>query len=149
MYTAAVAAGPPPATVKAARQPLPDGRVAYTYQVTNNSKSNIAMVWVGYVFRSEEPELNVMPIGWDFFKGPPKDSCISPDGWECSVITQEESNYHFMEWSIKESGAVPFMPGKALNGFTVILPQADDTYLNGHFTVFFDSDEPFSSRLSY
>jgi hypothetical protein len=148
LYTAAFASGPPPATVKASSKHLRDGRVAYTYKVINNSKSNIAMVWVGYVFRSEEPELNVMPVGWDFFKGLPKSSCTSPEGWECLVITQEESDYHFMEWSIKESGAVPFKPGKVLKGFTVILPKADDTYLKGNFTVFFDADEPFSSRIS-
>jgi len=148
LYTAVFASGASLATVKASSKRLPDGRVAYTYQVTNNSKSNIAMVWVGYVFRSEEPELNVMPVGWDFFKGLPKGSCISPDGWECSVITQEESNRHFIEWSIKESGGASFKPGNVLKGFTVILPSADDTYRKGHFTVFFAGDEPFSSRLS-
>lgn len=148
LYTTSFASGQPLATVKAAVHTLPDGRMSYTYEVTNNSKSNIAMVWVGYVFRGEEPELDVMPVGWDFFKGPPKGSCISPEGWDCLVITQEESTRHFIEWSIKENGVVPFKPGKVLNGFTVILPKADDTYLNGPFTVFFDDDEPFSSLIS-
>ena len=89
-----------------------------------------------------------MPVGWNFFKGLPKGSCTSPEGWDCTVITQEESNLHFLEWSVKESGAALFKPGKSLKGFTVILPKADDAYLKGHFTVFFDSDEPFSSCLT-
>jgi len=148
LSTAAFAYGASLATVKAASHTLPDGRVEYIYSVTNNSKSNIAMVWVGYVFRSEEPELNIMPVGWDFFKGLPKGSCISPEGWDCLVVTQEESNRHFLEWSIKESGAVPFKHGKVLNGFTIILPKADAAYLKGHFTVFFDNDEPYSSSLT-
>ncbi len=97
---------------------------------------------------AEKPELEVMPVGWDFFKGLPKGSCASPDGWDCSVITQEESNRHFIEWSVKENGVAPFKPGKVLKGFTVILPKADVAYLKGHFTVFFDADEPFSSCLS-
>ena len=70
-YTAVLAAGQPLATVKAASKHLSDDRVEYNYSVTNKSKSNVAMLWVGNVFRGEEPELSVMPVGWDFFKGLP------------------------------------------------------------------------------
>ncbi|MDA8169346.1 MAG: hypothetical protein M0Z59_06565 [Nitrospiraceae bacterium] len=127
------AAGPGSA-VKAYRKLLPDGPVCYQYLMVNNSPHDVVAMRVGYDYYRGIAELHVLPEGWDFYAGLPRAACASPPGWQCALITQEESGLHFMEWRAGSArSALP--PGKGVSGFSIILPQADEKYLTGHFDL--------------
>jgi hypothetical protein len=113
---------------------LEDGNVKYRYSVINNSVHAVVMIRVGFDYQHGVPERSVLPLGWDFAKGLPQGSVTSPLGWEPMVVTQEESNYHFLKWK-SESPASDIKTGQTLSGFSVILPQADERYETAHYDV--------------
>ncbi len=137
---------PPSVKVQACKQNLPDGNVRYYYQLTNNSEHAVVAVRIGYDYYHGNPELSVPPVGWDYYTGLPSNTSTSPTGWHLTMITQEESNYHFIEWVI-DNAASALPSGKTLQGLSVILPQTDDAYLNSHFDVILGDSTDVSAPL--
>ncbi len=139
-FETAYAQEAPNVAVEVSQKTLADGRVTYRYRVinnrvTNNISNTITGVEVGYDYYHGVAELTVPPVGWTFESGIPQNSTKSPPNWQVILITTEESPYLNLEW--KNNGSSNILPGKVASGFSVTVPEADNHYLTGHWTVFF------------
>lgn len=134
----------PNIVVKVSQQTLTDGKVTYRYRIENKRTADtlsntIVQFAVGYDYYHGIPELKVPPVGWTFESGIPQSSAKSPRNWRVNLITTEESAELNLQW--QNDGSSDILPGQTLSGFSVTVPEADNRYLTGHWTVFFaDSD---------
>lgn len=134
--------------VQACQQNLTNGEVKYNYQIINNETANVVTLWIGYDNYHGIPQLVVPPVGWDpLTEKLPGTSSSSPPGWIASVIPQEESYYHRFEWTTEDNNSLGVLPGKTMGGFSIILPNADDTYLNSNFTAVLNDGSSFSALM--
>lgn len=139
---------PPLVKVKVYQENLSDGKVRYNYRVINNSERAVVAVRIGYDYYHAQPELSVLPLGWDFYKGLSQGTTTSPSGWQAMLITQEESDVHWLEWSTDENVATwDILPGQTLSGLSVILPNADNNYRTGHFDVILGNSTHISAPM--
>jgi hypothetical protein len=136
----------PPVQVRVSPINLDDGKVKYRYSVINNSAHAVVALRVGFDYQHGVPELSVLPLGWDFATGLPQGSVTSPPGWEPMIVTQEESNYHFLKWK-SEGPASDIKTAQTLSGFSVTLPQADDRYETAHYDVILGDSTHVSAPL--
>lgn len=113
------------------------GGVRYQYKVSNNSKFPITSVIIGYNYFDARPQLNTVPKGWTLGSGIPSSSVSSPPGWSAKVTTTEEESKIEIEWSIHSPGAA-LAQGQRLQGFGILVPAADDTYLKSDWTTYVD-----------
>ena len=143
------AQGAPNIAVKVSQKTLADGRVNYRYRVINdrvikNTSNTITRFEIGYDYYHGVAELKVPPVGWTFESGIPQASTKSPPNWRVDLITTEESPYLNLEW--RNNGSSNILPGKVASGFSVTVPEADNHYLTGHWTVLF-ADSGISSGV--
>ena len=61
------------------------------------------------------------------------------------MVTTEDSPYLNLEW--QNDGSSDILPGQVASGFSVTVPEADNRYLNSHWTVFFADSDIASSVL--
>lgn len=130
----------PNVTVKVSQQTFADGKVTYRYRVINNRVGNnlanaIVALLIGYDYYHGIPELSISPVGWTFESGLTQNSTKTPPNWQVEAITTEESPYLNLEW--RNNGTSDILPGQVVSDFSVTVPEADDRYLTGHWTVFF------------
>ena len=130
----------PNVVVKVSEQTLTDGKVIYRYRVINNRvgdnlSNTIVGLSVGYDYYRGVPELSIPPVGWQFEPGLPQNSTKSPCNWQVEAIATEESPYLNLEW--RNNGTSDILPGQVVSDFSVTVPEADNRYLTGHWTVFF------------
>lgn len=144
VVSSAVAQQAPTVAVKAFQTNLPDGTVKYQYRVINSGTSTVVGLAIGSDYYHGVSELQAIPVGWDFEAGLPQGSSTSPAHWNASVITTEESPAVELEW--RNDGTADIGPGQTGAGFSVIVPQQDQAYINGHWTVFF-GDSTVNSAL--
>jgi hypothetical protein len=142
---AAFAQQAPAVNVKSFQTNLPDGTVKYQYRVINSSSTSVVGFAIGSDYYHGVSEIHVAPIGWDFDNGLPVGSSVSPAGWQPMVVTTEESPVVELEW--RNSGAADIQPAQTAAGFAVITPQQDNSYLTGHWTVFFSDSTIASANL--
>jgi hypothetical protein len=135
----------PPLTTVTVRKENVGTHVVYHYQVINNSQQAIVTFAVGYDYAEGVAELLVAPLGWDFSNGLPQDSATSPPGWTVRVVTVEESPSLWVEWSSEPEFAL--LPGQTLEGFSVVVPQANSLYEMAHFDLILDNSTHLSARL--
>lgn len=127
-------------------------KVTYDYILSHQCKAKATQLWIGAVNTPDGKdytwELVELPIGWSSEKGLPKQSAQTPKGWKVSVVTQEESEFHIIEWAIeKPEFSLPM--AKNLTGMSVTLRKPDDRYLNGHWRIFFDDTSSRVGTLSH
>jgi hypothetical protein len=134
----------PTVTIKAFSTNLPDGTIRYQYRVINGGTTRIVGFAIGSDYYHGVSEARVAPQGWDFDNGLPVGSSTSPAGWHATVITTEESPAIEVEW--RNDSTADILAGQTASGFSLITPQPDNAYLNGHWTVFF-SDSTIASAL--
>jgi len=142
---AAFAQQAPAVNVKSFQTNLPDGTVKYQYRVINSSSTSVVGFAIGSDYYHGVSEIHVAPIGWNFDNGLAGASSVSPAGWQSMVVTTEESPVVELEW--RNSGAADIQPGQSAAGFAVITPQQDNSYLTGHWTVFFSDSTIASANL--
>jgi hypothetical protein len=115
------------------------------------------------IIANMQPELSVFPVG--SYWGPPTTSgdqlgtslrlggvFSSPAGWSASILGYEETTNFSVNWDRVDPLDPGILPGQSYN-FSVMVPATnseplskyfslgDLAYLNGHFTVGFDSDK--------
>lgn len=129
--------------VKVRKEVRPDG-VVYHYRVFNSASLPIVGMAVGRDYSHGVKELQTTPVGWTFEEGTPSASTTSPSGWSPLLVTEEESEFHWFEWSVDDDHGAAIAPGQVRDGFSVRLPTADSQYQNGHWTVVF-ADSVFAS----
>ena len=142
------------------------GNIQYSYQVTNRTSArSITSVSIGNggdnsdnpkTQANEQPELSAYPVGSYWKKMPDQGdrhdvslrrggTFTSPQGWRPSILRYEETNWPGVEskfsvdWYIDESITQNFPvinPAQTFQ-YSVTVPQRDQPYLNGHFTVRF------------
>jgi len=114
------------------------GNTRYLYQVTNKSNAPVTSIIIGYNYYSARPQLKTPPLGWSLKSGIPQSSVTSPNGWTATVVTTEESNLLQIEWSVSDPSSA-LAPGQTLQGFSVTLPKADDSYKSSRWTAYLNS----------
>ncbi len=134
----------PTVTVKAYQWNQPDGTTRYEYRVVNGGTSRIVGFAIGNDYYHGVSELQVPPSGWNFDTGLALGSSASPTSWHAALETTEESPFMDLEW--RNDGTADILAGQNATGFSIVTPQPDSKYLNGHWTVFF-SDSTVESAL--
>lgn len=134
-----------PVTVKVLEQSI-NGHPVYSYRVVNGSSHPVVSVTIGYDQPNDNPELAVPPLGWDYYDGLPQSSAASPTGWSASVVPTEESSYLQLTWASADSGHF-IAPGQSSDGFSVVLPNADNSYKNSHWTIVLADGTVYSASL--
>ena len=127
---------------------IKNNNILYFYEVTNRSKKDIVSISVGFDRVNDKPELSVPPVGWDFYKGIPRNSVLSPKGWKCHLVNQEESAMHWIQWEVENENQKGLLSGRKLTGFSIIVPKRDLKYEKGHYEVIFNDSTYFSASLS-
>jgi hypothetical protein len=134
----------PTVTVKAHQWNQPDGTTGYEYRIVNGGANRIVGFAVGSDYYRGVSELQVPPKGWNFDTGLALGSSTSPTSWKAALVTTEESPFMDLEW--RSAGTADILAGQTATGFSIVTPQPDSKYLNGHWTVFF-SDSTVQSAL--
>lgn len=135
----------PNVQVLVAQKTLQDGTYLYQYRVTNRSNLSIVGFSIGSDYYHGISELNAPPLNWSFDDTTPPVSISSPNAWNASVVTTEESPFFEIEW--RNDGTADIAPGQSAVGFSVILPAANNSYLNSHWTVLYADSTIASSSL--
>jgi hypothetical protein len=133
-----------PVTVKVSQQSI-NGHAVYSYRVVNSSSQPVVSATIGYDQPNDNPELALPPLGWDFYNGLPQSSITSPTGWNASVVPTEESNYLHLTWNADSAHSIA--PGQTGDGFSVVLPNADNSYMNSHWTIVLADGTIYSGSL--
>lgn len=137
----------PPVDVKVSVEPSA-GSTIYHYRVVNTGVRPITALQVGFDYYHGTPELLTMPLNATQ-DGLPQSSVTSPPGWNVVMNTTEESGKVDLEWSVT-SPAFAIAPGSNIAGFSVKVPNGDQTYTTSHWTVSLNGggDAAFSAPLS-
>jgi hypothetical protein len=139
------------------------GNVQYTYQVSNHTSArNIYTISIGNrgdksddpaTQANEQPELSVYPSGSYWEKQPDEGDShdvslrmggtfTSPQGWNVHILEYEQTSWPGIEtkfsvnWSRENRLDPGMLPSQTLQ-YGVTVPQRDQPYVNGHFTVRF------------
>ena len=136
----------PPVDVKVSVEPS-SGFTIYHYRVVNAGTSPITALQVGFDYYHGAPELRTMPLNAQ--DGLPQSSVTSPPGWNVVMNTTEETGNVDLEWGVTNPDAA-IAPGSNLAGFSVTVPNSDQTYTTSHWTVSLNGggDAAFSAPLS-
>jgi hypothetical protein len=113
----------------------------YRYTVVNGSTFPLTTLMVGFDEYYGVPKLASEPVGWDGDSCPPT-SYQTPPGWTFTVEPTEEDSLIDVKWVIDgQTGAIP--GGRTLEGFAVLVAQADSTYdRGGMWTAYMSGESP-------
>jgi hypothetical protein len=126
------------------------GFVVYRYAIRNRCAEavGIAALQIGTDGVAPEPELKEPPKGWSEEAGLPAGAAAAPRGWAAALITQEESETHYLEWRAKgATSPAPLAAGHTLRGFAVTLPNPDGTHRKGHWRLILIDATTLTGRL--
>ena len=134
----------------------------YSYEVRNGTPALLRVFSVGLGMSSDGDlsdspdgggELTVLPDGtpgdWhrrDEYRLP-RTGAELPLHWHALLHRVEETEGVFITF-YADSNQFGIRPGQALGGFRIIVPDADDAYRCGHWTLSPDMREQFAGRLS-
>jgi hypothetical protein len=137
----------PPVDVKVSVEPS-SGFTIYHYRVVNAGTSPITALQIGFDYYYGAPELQTMPLNAQE-DGMPQSSATSPPGWNVVMNTTEETDKVDLAWSVTNLDA-SIAPGSSLAGFSVKVPNRDQTYTTSLWTVSLNGggDADFSAPLS-
>jgi hypothetical protein len=137
----------PPVDVKVSVEPS-SGFTIYHYRVVNAGTRPITALQIGFDYYHGAPELQTMPLNAQE-NGMPQSSATSPPGWNVVMYTTEETDKVDLAWSVTNLDA-SIAPGSSLAGFSVKVPNSDQTYTTSHWTVSLNGggDAAFSAPLS-
>lgn len=122
----------PPVSITVSQSTV-SGGVTYQYYVSNQSRFPITSVVIGLSYFGQKPELQTPPLGWSVTTGIPASSVSSPNGWTAQITPTEDTNLLQLEWTTSGSAIAP---GQTLQGFSILIPQADTTYASSDWTVY-------------
>lgn len=111
------------------------GGVRYHYRVANGSAFPIKGLTVGYDRETAQAYLNLLPAGWTEDSGTPSSSLSAPQGWSSQFTPTEEDSLGMVEWTTMDDSKA-LLGGQSASGFEVLVPQADNGYESGHWTVY-------------
>nr|WP_311528201.1 hypothetical protein [uncultured Ralstonia sp.] len=136
----------PPVDVKVSVEPS-SGFTTYHYRVVNSGTSPITALQIGFDYYHGAPELRTTPLNYQ--DGLSQSSVTSPPGWNVVMNTTEDTGNVDLEWSVT-SPYSSIAPGSSLAGFSVKVPNSDDSYSTSHWTVSLNGggDAAFSAPLS-
>jgi len=105
----------------------------YVYSVENRTTQPIVGLRVGFDLARDRPQLNERPLGWTFDAGLPSSSAGAPRGWTLRVVTTEESDLIYLDWSSDGDARWDIAPGTVGDGFAVTLARASGEYRTVRF----------------
>jgi hypothetical protein len=110
------------------------GSVArYVYRVENRTTQPIVGLRVGFDRATDQPQLHEPPLGWTIDAGVPPSRSGAPRGWTLRVVTTEESDIIYLDWSSDGDPRWDIAPGTAVGGFSVTLAHASAEYRTARF----------------
>jgi len=123
--------------VKVRIENLPNGKVAYLYQVENNSDQEINGIDIGHLMDENSGyswELNTAPEGALFGIDDriPASWGFCPTGWRAAFDRDEDGTQCAITFRISNLSSV-IKPGQTLGGFKVVLSNADNSYITAHY----------------
>lgn len=136
----------PPVDVKVSVEPS-SGFTIYHYRVVNSGTSPITALQIGFDYYHGTPELKTIPLNAQ--DGLSRSSATSPPGWNVVMNMTEETGSVDLEWSVTNPNS-SIAPGSSLAGFSVKVPNSDQSYTTSHWTVSLNGggDAAFSAPLS-
>lgn len=105
----------------------------YVYRVENRTKQPIVGLLVGFDRSTDQPQLHEAPLGWTFDAGLPPSSGGAPQGWTLRVVTTEESDIIYLDWSNDGDPQWDVAPGASVGGFSVTLARPSAEYRTARF----------------
>jgi hypothetical protein len=105
----------------------------YAYWVENRTTQPIVGLRVGFDLARDRPQLHERPLGWTFDAGLPSSSAGAPRGWTLRVVTTEESDLIYLDWSSDGDPRWDIAPGTVIGGFAVTLARASGQYRTVRF----------------
>jgi len=123
--------------VKVRKENLPGGKVAYHYQVENNSGQEIDGIDIGHVRDAASGytwELDTAPQGTLFGIDDriPASWGFCPTGWRAVFDRDEEGTRCAVLFLISDLSSV-IKQGQTFSGFKVVLSAEDNSYLSAHY----------------
>jgi hypothetical protein len=120
----------------------------YVYLVENRTTQPIVRLRVGFDQTTDQPQLLVAPLGWTFDAGLRPSSAGSPRGWTLRVVTTEESDLIFLDWSSDGGPQWDIAPGTAVGGFSVTLARPSAEYRTARFDAILGNSTHVSGTLA-
>ena len=109
------------------------GVTRYVYRVENRTTQPIVGLRVGFDRATDQPQLRESPLGWTFDAGLPPSSGGAPRGWTLRVVTTEESDIIYLDWSNDGDPQRDIPPGASVGGFSVTLARPCAEYRTARF----------------
>jgi hypothetical protein len=110
-----------------------DSATRYVYRVENRTTQPIVGVRVGFDWSTDQPQFHEAPLGWTFDAGLPPSSGGAPQGWTLRVVTTEESDIIYLDWSNDGDPQWDIAPGTSVGGFSVTLARPSAEYRTARF----------------
>ena len=120
----------------------------YIYRVENQTKQPIVGLRVGFDAASDQPQLREAPIGWTFDAGLPRSSAEAPRGWTLRVVTTEESDSIYLDWSSDGDPQWDIAPGTTIGGFSVTLARPSAEYRTARFDALLGNSTHISGAVA-
>ena len=143
-----------------------DSATVYSYQVHNGSNATARLWELGWVGNNSSDTTDAPLGGGELFTYPRgadtnsvsgdeplgAASVRTPEHWTATLEHVEDSNGAVILWSSRDSTHGPgakfaIHAGETKSGFSVFVPQPDDAYERGHFTLLPDTVVDFVGRV--
>ena len=143
-----------------------DSGMVYSYQVHNGSTTTARLWELGWVGENSSDTTDAPLGGGELFtypKGADTNSVSgneplgaasvrTPQHWTATLEHVEDSNGAVILWESRDSvmglkARFAIHPGETKSGFSVFVPQPDDAYERGHFTLIPDTVIDFTGRV--
>jgi hypothetical protein len=105
----------------------------YVYRLENRTNQPIVGLRVGFDRATDRPQLHELPMGWTVDAGVPPTNAEAPRGWTLRVVTTEESDIIYLDWSSDGDPQWDIAPGTAVGGFSVKLAHPSAEYRTARF----------------
>lgn len=105
----------------------------YVYWVENRTTQPIVGLRVGFDRATDQPQLHESPLGWTIDAGIPPSNAGAPRGWTLRVVTTEESDLIYLDWTSDGDPQWDIAPGTAVGGFSVTLAHPSAEYRTARF----------------
>lgn len=110
-----------------------DGATRYVYRLENRTRQPVVGLRVGFDWSTDQPQFREAPLGWTFDAGLPPSSGGAPQGWTLRVVTTEESDIIYLDWSNDGDPQWDIPPGASVGGFSVTLARPSAEYRTARF----------------